>query len=186
MTNVFQSVGEFFQSIPWSGMGEWSWDAVGQVLSWGLIIVGFLGTFLPILPGPVLIVSGAVVHRLWLGPEQSLSWFTVGILVVLLLLSILADYLASAMGAKWFGATKWGMWGAIAGGIVGIFFGIVGLLAGPLIGAFAGELLLARKQVSGSLKSTWGTLIGTGVGVLVRGGLAIGMLILIFVDLATK
>jgi uncharacterized protein YqgC (DUF456 family) len=186
MPNVFHSIQDFFQSIPWSGVGEWSYDAVGQAVAWGLIIVGFLGTFLPVLPGPILIVTGAVIHRLWLGPEHSLSWLTLGLLAFLLLCSIVADNLASAMGAKWFGATKWGMYGAIAGGVVGLFFGIIGLLAGPLIGAFAGELLLARKRISGSLKSTWGTLVGTAAGVLVRGGLAIAMLILIVVDLAAK
>jgi len=131
-------------------------------------------------------VAGAFLHRLWLGAEHSSSWFTLGVLVVLLLLSILADNVASAMGAKWFGATKWGMWGALIGGIGGLFFGILGLLVGPLIGAFAGELLFARKQLSGSLKSTWGTSVGTAVGVLVRGGLAVAMLIFIIVDLATK
>jgi uncharacterized protein YqgC (DUF456 family) len=47
-------------------------------------------------------------------------------------------------------------------------------------------LLFARKKVSGSLKSTWGTLVGTAVGVLVRGGLAVAMIILFIIDLAVK
>ena len=186
MPDVFHSIQEFFRSIPWSGVGAWSLDAIGQLISWSLIIVGFLGTFLPILPGPVLIVAGAVVHRLWLGAEQSVGWITIAVLGVLLALSIAADYVSSAMGAKWFGATKWGMWGALIGGVFGLFFGILGLLVGPLIGAFAGELLFARKKVSGSLKSTWGTLVGTAVGVLVRGGLAVAMIILFIIDLAVK
>jgi uncharacterized protein YqgC (DUF456 family) len=186
LPDIFHAIQEFFRSISWSGIGSWSLDATGHLVAWLLIITGFLGTFLPVLPGPVLIVAGALVHRLWLGADQSVGWVTIGALVVLLALSILADSVASAMGAKWFGATKWGMWGAIAGGLCGLFFGIPGWLVGPLVGAFAGELLLARKQVGGSLKSTWGTFVGIAVGLLVRGGLAVVMIVWFIVDLAVK
>jgi uncharacterized protein YqgC (DUF456 family) len=186
MHDILSTVQEFFRSISWSGVGSWSWGATGQLVSWLLIITGFLGTFLPVLPGPVLIVAGAVTHRFWLGADQSVGWWTIGWLVVLLVVSMVADAVASAMGAKWFGATKWGVWGAIIGGMCGLFFGVLGLLVGPLIGAFAGELLMARQQVAGSLKSTWGTFLGIVVGLLVRGGLALAMIILFVCDLAWK
>jgi len=177
-------MGDVFGSIPWGRVGEWSFDALGQVVAWSLIMIGFFGTFLPLIPGPILILVGALVHRLWLGAEHSLTWWTLGGLTLLLLLSILVEYLFSALGAKWYGSTKWGMWGAILGGLIGLFFGVFGLLLGPLVGAFAGEMLLARKRVAGSLKSTWGTLVGTAVGVLVKGGLALAMLVVILIDLS--
>lgn len=180
---MFEKLREFFFSIPWHNLGEMSSDALGNLLAWGLIVLGFIGTFLPILPGTILILAGALVHRFWLGAEHSLSWVGIGILVLLVLLSYLVENLASALGAKWYGASKAGMWGAIFGGLVGIFFGLPGLFLGPLAGAFAFELLLARKQLGGATRSTWGTLVGTALGILIKGGISLAMIGAIIVDL---
>lgn len=180
---MFDKIRDFFGQIPWHNLGEMSWDMAGNLLAWGLIVLGFLGTFLPFLPGPILILAGGLVHRFWLGAEHSLSWIALGILIALVLLSYLVENLASAMGAKWYGASKWGIWGALFGGLVGIFFGLPGLFLGPLAGAFAFELLLARKQLGGATRSTWGTLVGTALGILIKGGISLAMVATILIDL---
>lgn len=180
---MFEAIREFFSRISWENVGALSWDMVGNFVAWALIGIGFLGTFLPILPGTILILAGALVHRFWIGAESSLGWVGLGILALLVLLSYLVDNLASALGAKWYGASKWGMWGAVLGGLIGLFFGLPGLFIGPLAGAFAFELLLARKQITGATRSTWGTLVGTALGILVKGGIALAMIATIIVDL---
>ena len=180
---MIERIREFFSQIPWHNLGEMSWDVVGNLVAWGLIVVGFIGTFLQVMPGSILILAGALVHRFWLGAEHSLSWVALGILGLLVLLSYLVDNLASAMGAKWYGASSWGVWGAVLGGVVGIFFGIPGLFLGPLVGAFAFELLVARKHVGGATRSTWGTLVGTMLGILARGGISLAMIVTIVIDL---
>jgi hypothetical protein len=60
-------------------------------------------------------------------------------LIVLLLVAIavsLIDNLVVPIGAKKYGASVWGMIGAIAGGLFGaLSAGPIGMLVGPLLGA---------------------------------------------------
>ncbi len=79
------------------------------------------------------------------------------------------------MGAKYFGATRWGAIGGILGAIVGFFFGLPGLFIGPLAGAIIGELL-GGKGVLPAGKSGWGTFLGTTAGMI--GKFAIGVIMI--------
>src|SRR6266436_4619940 len=106
-----------------------------------LFAVGLIGTIAPVLPGTTIILAAAVIHRIMLGPEKSVGWKTIVVLVLLSLLSYVFDFLGSYFGAKYFGATKWGAFGAIIGRLIGLFFGIIGLFVGPIIGAVAGEFI---------------------------------------------
>lgn len=130
-----------------------------------LMLLGLAGTVIPLIPGTVLILAGAVLHRITLGAEHSVGWTTLVALTVLMLLSQALELLSGSIGAKYFGATRWGAIGGILGGIVGIFFGLVGLIAGPLLGVMIGELL-GGQQVLPATKSTWGTLLGTTAGLI--------------------
>lgn len=149
---------------------------VFQLMAWTLIIGGVMGTMLPMLPGTLLILLGAGVHFIGIKGEHTLSVIGLVVLGVLFLLSVLVDYAASAMGAKWFGASKWGMTGAVVGGIVGLFFGIAGLFLGPLIGAFSFELMFAEKTIRPATKSMWGTVLGTAAGIFFKIVIAMAML----------
>ena len=90
------------------------------------MLVGLIGTVVPLLPGSVIILAAAVLHRLLLGAEKSVGWWTLIALTVLMLLSQALDIISGSIGAKWFGATRWGAIGGILGGVVGIFFGVIG------------------------------------------------------------
>ena len=58
-------------------------------------------------------------------------------------------------------ASGWGIFGALAGTIVGLFAGgLVGVIVGPFVGAFACEMVIADRGVRDSLKSGVGTFIG--------------------------
>src|SRR5438094_8074953 len=112
-----------------------------------LFAVGVSGWIVPSLPGTTIIRAAAVIHRLMLGAEKSIGWGTIIVLVLLTLATYALDIFAGYFGAKYFGATKWGMFGAILGAIVGLFVGVIGLLVGPGIGAFAGECIVARLTI---------------------------------------
>src|SRR3984893_12134697 len=112
-----------------------------------LFAVGLIGTVIPIIPGTTIILAAAVIHRMALGPQKSVAWGTIGILVLLTLASYALDFLGSYFGAKYFGATKWGTFGAIAGALIGLFFGIVGLFVGSVIGAVSGELIGGERCI---------------------------------------
>jgi uncharacterized protein len=142
-----------------------------------LMLVGLVGTVVPLLPGTTIILAAAVLHHFTSGSGQSVGWWTLSALAVLTLLSFALELVSGSMGAKYFGATRWGAIGGILGGIVGLFFGVIGIFAGPLIGVLTGELL-GGKGILPAGKSTWGTLLGTAAGMI--GKLLIGTVMIVW------
>lgn len=140
-----------------------------------LFAIGLIGTVLPILPGTTIILAAAVIHRMMLGAEKSIGWGTIGILVLLTLATYVLDFLGSYFGAKYFGATKWGTFGAIAGALIGLFFGIIGLFVGPVIGAVTGEFIAGKKMIAAG-KAGWGSLLGNLAGMIGKLVIALAMI----------
>jgi uncharacterized protein YqgC (DUF456 family) len=124
-----------------------------------LMFIGLIGSVLPFIPGSPLILLGAFIYA-WYTDFLVVTWGTLVILLLLTVLSQILDYLASILGAKKFGASRWGMSGAFLGGIIGLFSGgILGILIGPFIGALLLELLHGQ-DLPASLKIGLGTLVG--------------------------
>ena len=151
-----------------------------QTLWWFAAIVamaiGLIGTVLPVIPGTTIILAAAVVHRCGVGAENGMSWWGIAGLVLLTLLSYALDFASSYFGAKYFGATRWGVAGAVIGGIIGIFTGFVTLLVLPIAGAILGELIAGKRMISAG-KAGWGTLLGTLAGMIGKLGLGLAMVI---------
>jgi uncharacterized protein YqgC (DUF456 family) len=137
-----------------------------------LMAVGLIGTVLPVVPGTVIILAAALIHQMMLGTEKSLGWWNITVLVLLMLLSYALEFAGGYFGAKRFGATKWGAYGAMLGAIIGLFFPFPGLIIGPIVGAIAGELLAGKRLVSAG-RAGWGTLLGNLAGLI--GKLTIGL-----------
>ena len=143
-----------------------------------LFAVGLIGTVLPVFPGTTFILAGTIIHRIMLGPEKSIGWRSIAVLSLLTLATYALDFLSGYFGAKYFGATKWGMVGALLGAVIGIFFGIIGLFVGPVIGAIAGEFLAGKKMMDAG-RASWGSLMGNLGGMIAK--LVIGLvMIMIF------
>jgi uncharacterized protein YqgC (DUF456 family) len=124
-----------------------------------LCAVGLIGTVLPILPGTTIILAAAIIHRVMVGAENTIGWRSIFVLVLLTFLSYAFDFFGSYFGAKYFGATKWGAFGAIVGALIGLLFGIIGLFAGPIIGAVAGEVIAGKRMIDAG-RAGWGSLLG--------------------------
>ena len=139
-----------------------------------LMAVGLLGTILPLVPGAIIILAAAIIHQLML-PGKSLGWWNIAGLVLLTLLSYALEFGSGYFGAKRFGATRWGTFGAVIGTIVGLFFGFPGLLIGPLLGAVAGELIAGKRLVSAG-RAGWGTVLGNLAGILAKLIIALAMI----------
>src|ERR1700745_617565 len=135
------------------------------LLTIALFAVGLIGTIAPVLPGTTIILAAAIIHRIMLGPDKSIGWHTIIVLVLLTLATYGLDFLAGYFGAKHFGATKWGTFGAILGALVGLAFGVLGLFVGPVIGAIAGEFLAGKRLVDAG-RAGWGSLLGN-IGAMV-------------------
>jgi uncharacterized protein YqgC (DUF456 family) len=130
-----------------------------------LFAAGLIGTVLPIIPGTTIILAAAVIHRMMLGAEKSIGWSSIAVLVLLTLATYALDFMGAYFGAKYFGATKWGMFGAIFGALIGLFFGIIGLFVGPVIGAVGGEFIAGKKMIAAG-KAGWGSLLGNLGGMI--------------------
>ena len=148
-----------------------------------LFAIGLIGTVAPVLPGTTIILAAAVIHRIMLGAEKSVGWYTIAVLVLLTLASYALDVFAGYFGAKHFGATKWGTLGAIIGAVVGLFFGIVGLFAGPVIGAIAGEFVAGKRMIDAG-RAGWGSLLGNLGAMFAKLIIALAMITIFLVTVA--
>jgi uncharacterized protein len=144
-----------------------------------LFAVGLIGTVLPVFPGAIIILASAIIHRVMLGPEKSIGWWTIGVLVLLTLATYALDFLSGYFGAKYFGATRWGMFGAIIGALIGIFFGIVGLFIGPIIGAILGEFIAGKRMIDAG-RAGWGSLLGSLGAMIGKLVIALAMIAIFF------
>lgn len=132
-----------------------------------LIIIGLLGVILPILPGIPLAWLGLFIYAIGTGFDR-LSIVTIVIFFILMLFTLILDFVAPMLGAKKYQASKLGIFGAFLGFTVGIFtFGFWGIILGPLIGAFLGELLVGRKPKQ-AFGSALGALLGFVAGTLFK------------------
>jgi uncharacterized protein YqgC (DUF456 family) len=146
------------------------------------LLAGLAGLLVPILPGAPLLLAGTVLVA-WAGHFARIGWGTVVAAVVLTGLMVAVDWVASALGARAFGASRWAMWGALAGGLVGLFLGLPGIVLGPVAGAIAFELW-RDPDVERAAKAGVGVLVGFLVGGALKMALAValvGMLILALV-----
>ncbi|OHB87962.1 MAG: hypothetical protein A3D13_07375 [Planctomycetes bacterium RIFCSPHIGHO2_02_FULL_40_12] len=145
------------------------------IISLLIILGGFSGILFPIIPGTPLIWLGVFLYAVCDGFE-SIGWLLLLIFAVLTIISLALDYLGGVIGAKKFGATKWGLIGSVIGGIAGFFMGgIVGLIFGPFFGAVLLELIVG-KDLTGAFKSGAGTLVGFIGGAIAK--LAIGVIMI--------
>ena len=139
--------------------------ALWWTLTLVLMFAGLAGTVVPVLPGTTVILAAAIMHHLALGEAHSIGWWSIAGLTVLAVLSYVLDFGSAALGAKYFGATRWGAVGGIIGTVVGMFFFPLGIFIGPLAGVLIGELLGGQRLLPAG-KSTWGTFLGTTAGIV--------------------
>lgn len=142
-------------------------------LSGLMVLVGFAGTFLPVLPG-VPLVFGGLFLAAYLGNFEKIGWITLTILGVLTALAMITDFVATLLGAKRAGASKLALVGAAIGSVLGIFSGLWGLLVFPFVGAVVGEYL-ARQQIAQASRVGIATWLGMVVGTLTKLAIALTM-----------
>lgn len=150
-----------------------------------IMLIGVLGSLLPAIPGVGLILAAILV---W-GFVTQFHGMTLSLIVtlIILLLSLGVEFLATYWGVKKFGASSWSQIGSIVGLLVGMLgllpalpIGgpIIGILFGSLLGAFIGEFayrqelaLIPRLQTSA--KVCLGIVVGSVVGNIIKALLAL-------------
>ena len=161
-------------------------EAVVLGLALLVLLAGLAGTLLPVVPGLPL---------MWLA-LLGYGWFTgwtaygfTGLLVtgLLVLFSLVVDQAAAVIGAKKYGATRAGLFGSVAGGLLGlIFFSLPGLVLGVFFGALALEVLISRRDLRSAFQAGFGALLGFLAGGLFKFMLGLGLLGFFIVSLLTR
>lgn len=129
---------------------------IGSVLA----IIGIIGSIVPALPGPVVGYGALVLLYISRGAD-AITPVSLGVFGAFLLLVTVIGYIAPIWGARFSGASKRGVWGAVLGAVIGlIFFLPLGLFLGAFLGAIIGELSTG-KDLTAALKAGVGTLLGS-------------------------
>jgi uncharacterized protein len=131
-------------------------QAPGDPILWitlAVMLVGLVGSILPGLPGVPLIFISALVYAVVTDFEY-VGGLTIVLLGLFAAVALVLDFVATAYGARRFGASNWGTAGGAIGGIIGaligaLFLGIgalFGLVLGSIGGVFLGEHLKRRRE----------------------------------------
>ena len=121
--------------------------------------LGLVGSFLPVLPGPLTGWLGLLV--LHLTDAVPMNWTFLGFTLGVALLIWILDYFIPAIGTKKFGGSKSGVIGTTIGLIMGLLlFPPIGFIIGAFVGAFTGELIHDSKDTSRAVKAAFGSFLG--------------------------
>lgn len=153
-----------------AGIGQWS----GYVLWALLLVVASLFVYLG-LGGNFIVLGLALIHALVTGFDP-IGW---QLLAVLLGIALLGEGIEFVVGTFWVarkGATRHGVVGAFAGGLLGAALGngvvpVVGAILGSFVGAFGGAVAgeyLARERLEPSLRVGGHAFLGRLLAILVK------------------
>ena len=133
-------------------------DILLLVLAGILMVLGILGSFLPMLPGIPLSWLGILL--LYLTSFLPMNYTFLGITFLVALIIFALQYAIPALGTKYLGGSKSGMVGASLGLAIGIFTPIpFAILIGPFVGAYIGEII-NKSDSRTALKAASGSFIG--------------------------
>ena len=130
-----------------------------------MLMGGLIGCLLPVIPGPPLSYIGLLLIHFtpYAGFSTSFLLIMAGVTVAVTLF----DLVAPVWAVKKTGGSRYGLWGAAIGMIIGILlFFPLGLVFGAFAGAITGELLNGRsfrEAVIAGTGSFIGFMLGTGI-----------------------
>jgi len=155
-------------------------DIFLALLGFTLALLGIVGAFLPVLPGPLTSWAGLLLlHLTKIVPQD---WTFLGVTLGIAILIWILDYIIPAIGTKKFGGSKYGVYGTTIGLIVGLLSPIpFGILIGAFFGAFVGELIYDSKDTNRALKASFGAFLGFLASATIKFSIATVYLILFII-----
>jgi len=128
------------------------------VISFLFMALGIIGSFIPVLPGPLTSWVGLLI--LHLTNAIPMNWSFLIITFIIALGIWLLDYVIPAMGTKRFGGSRAGIIGTSIGLIIGLIAPIPGgIIIGPFLGALIGELI-NKSEFNKAVKAAVGSFLG--------------------------
>lgn len=153
-------------------------DYILILLGFICLLLGFMGCIAPGLPGVPLSWLGILLT--YMAPGIETNYYLLIITFLIAVVISVADFLIPGMGAKHFGGSKYGVWGANIGIVVGLFFPPWGILIAPFVGALLGELFYDFSDTSRALKASTGAFLGFLAGTFIKIITALSFALLFF------
>ena len=126
----------------------------------GLLLLGVMGSVIPVLPGPLLSYIALLLYHFFLNKINidSLIWIGIAVVVITSL-----DYFLQIYGVKKAGGGKYAIRASVLGMLLGLFlFPPFGILAGAFIGAYIGsKIKMEKNPVKIAFGAFWGFILGT-------------------------
>jgi len=147
------------------------------VLAIILVLIGLVGGFLPVLPGPPIAYAGAILLQLTTQYrfEEDFLWMS----GIAMLAITVADYLLPGFLVKFGKGSRYAVLGANVGVVIGLFAGPVGIIFGPFLGALTGEII-SGKSTQDAVRPAFFAFLGFLSGVFLKVGFAVYILIKVF------
>ena len=121
------------------------------ILAFLLFIVGIIGAFVPVVPGPPLSYIGLLIFQRSGYGEFSPAFLWIFLAITLMVMAM--DFFLPSLLAKKFGGSRAASRGSFLGLIAGMFFfPPLGLILGSFLGALIGELIHNRNSGLKALK----------------------------------
>lgn len=154
-----------------------------EILLFSIMTAGIL--LMPLgIPGNFIAAIGTLLYFVLFGGA-----FNVPILIVFIGLALIGEAIEAVMGllgAKKYGASKEGMWGAFLGGFIGAILGnliipvigsFIGIFLGTFFGTLAVEFFIKKREGAEAATASMGALLGKIVAISTK--MSFGLVILI-------
>ena len=126
------------------------------IISFTFMIIGVIGSIVPVLPGPLSSWIGLFIFSNV--TDVVVSGKLILICLIIAIGIFILDYIIPIYTSKKFGASRYGIIGASIGIILGLFFAPFGIFIGAIIGSVTGEMIL-NKNFKKSFKSAFGVFL---------------------------
>ncbi len=118
-------------------------DILATLVAGAVIVLGIVGTVVPLLPGSLLVMAGVVLYAILI--NEPIAWAGAGVAVVVLVLGMVGKWLIPAKKVS----GQVDNFPIIVGGIcavIGFFvIPVVGILVGFIVGVLGTELVRTRS-----------------------------------------
>ena len=144
-----------------------------------LLLLGIIGCFIPIIPGPPISYGGLLVFHFFssYSIEENILWLMAFVVIAVTIF----DLWVQIYGVKKFGGTKKAVNGSIIGLIIGIFFfPPFGIILGPFLGAFIGSRMEENSDGNKAIKIALGALAGFFAGTLLKLSVSVYIIYIVF------
>lgn len=131
-----------------------------KIVAYFGLMIGVLGTLIPIVPGPPIVWLSALLWA-WADGFERVGWPTLLLMAALMVLATIVDILLSV----WFGKRTGASWSSLAiSGLSSVVGFLVWNLPGALIGAAVGVILAETRRLGGDVRTALRTSSGVAIG----------------------